>query len=76
MHIAPIERIKELRNAKKPSKEDTTVVLTSVSQLQSCGQVLLVTCRVKIVGPNGSTAQARALLDFASSTSFIMKCLA
>ena len=34
------------------------------------------TCRVKIVGPDGSTTQARALLDSVSSASFITERLA
>ena len=49
---------------------------THVSQLQNRRQVLLMTCRVKIVGPDRSTTQARALLDSASSTSFVTECLA
>ena len=76
MHIAPPKREEEMRSAKKPPKEDTTVVSTHVSQLQNCRQVLLMTCRIKIVGPDGSTIQDRVLLDSASSTSFITERLA
>ena len=39
-------------------------------------EVLLMTCLVKIVGPDDSTTQVRAMLDSASSTSFIMERLA
>ena len=39
-------------------------------------EVLLPTCKVKVIGPDGSTHQARALLDSASSVSFITKRLA
>ena len=75
MHIAPTKRETEPRCAKSPSTEDTVVASTHVSQLHNCRQVLLMTCRVKIVAPDGSTTHARALLDSASSTSFITERL-
>ena len=71
MHIAHPNRKEERRSEKKPAKEDTTVVSTHVSQLRNRRQVLLMTCRVKIIGPDRSTTQARALLDSASSISFV-----
>ena len=40
------------------------------------GEVLLMTCRVKMIGPDGSVIQARALLDSAASTSLISEQLA
>ena len=40
------------------------------------GSVLLMTCQVIVRGPNGSTAQARALLDLGSEACFIMERLA
>ena len=39
-------------------------------------EVLLMTCRVKIISPDGSVTQARALLDCAASTSLITERLA
>ena len=75
MHIARPKREEETQSVKTPSKEDTKVVSTHVSQLQNRCQVLLMTCRVKIVCPDGSTTQVRALLDFVSSSSFVMERL-
>ena len=40
------------------------------------GSVLLMMCQVVIRGPNGSTAEARALLDSGSEASFITERLA
>ena len=74
-HIAHLNRKKELWSEKKPATEDTTVVSTHVPQVWNHRQVLLITCQVKIVGADGSTTQARALLDSASSTSFIRERL-
>ena len=56
--------------------QKTHLSSTHVSQLQNRRQVLLMTWRVKVVGPDRSTTQARALLDSASSTSFVTKHLA
>ena len=39
-------------------------------------QVLLMTCKFQILGPDGSVTQARALLDSASLMSFITERLA
>ena len=36
---------------------------------------LLMTCRILVDAPDGSTAEARALLDCTSSASFVLKCL-
>ena len=47
-----------------------------VYQLQNYRQVLLLSCCAKIVGHDGSTTQARALLNSASSASFIAEYLA
>ena len=45
------------------------------NQVHQC-QVLLMTCQAQVNTPEGTTMQARALLDLASSTSFITKHLA
>ena len=42
----------------------------------SHNKVLLPICKVEVIDPDGSTQQARALLESASSASFIMKRLA
>ena len=49
--------------------------MTHVSQLGNRRQVLLITCQVKVVGPDGTTSQVRALLDSSSSASFITERL-
>ena len=68
LHIAtPPKRETELLRDKSPPKEKPAIISTHVSQLKNCRQILLMTCCVKIVGPDGSTTQARALLDSASS---------
>ena len=40
------------------------------------GSILLMTCQVMVQGPNGSSVQARALLDSGSEASFITERLA
>ena len=49
--------------------------MTNVSQTMQHKQVLLMTYKVQTLGLDGTTMQARALLDSASSTSFITECL-
>ena len=51
-------------------------MLLATSRIEIVGSVLLMTCRVIIRGPNGSSAQARALLDSGSEASFITERLA
>ena len=51
------------------------LVLTRASQLSCSQQVLLMTCQGLAVGHDGSTYQARALLDLASSASFVSERL-
>ena len=51
------------------------VTIIYISQLRNCPQVLLVTCQVLVLAPNGSTSRVRGLLDSASSASFITKLL-
>ena len=46
-------------------EESTDVVTANVSRTAQHKQVLLMTCKVQILGPDGSTTQARALLDSA-----------
>ena len=54
-----------------------STVVSHVAQTGSKSrQVLLMTCRVSVRSPDGHTTQARALLDSASSTSFISERLA
>ena len=70
-----IENGASTSKTKKGSKPDK-VVTSHASHLGSCHQcALLMTCRVKIVAPNGYTTHARVLLDSALSTTFITKWL-
>ena len=73
LHIENDASASKTKGSKTPDK----AVTSHASHLESCPQqVLLMTCRVKIVAPNGCTTHARALLDSASSTSFITERLA
>ena len=72
MHI---ETDAKVPKAKPPATDDA--VTSHASQSTGCyRQVILMTCKIQVVGPNGYTAQARALLDSASSTSFVTERLA
>ena len=53
------------------SKDEIHVLDLSVSE-----QVLLMTCKVKAIGPDGSSTIARALINLASSCSFSHERLA
>ena len=59
------------RKSDEEAKEETHVAALSVSE-----QVLLMTCKVKITAPDGSSTMARALIDPGSSCSFIHERLA
>ncbi len=64
-----------------PSNTDgahpSSTVVSHVAQTGSRShQALLMTCRVSILTPDGCATQARALLDSASSTSFVSERLA
>ena len=68
MHIAPPILKYEQWIEEKPGKNDTAVE-------SNHGNVVKFTCWVKIEGPDWSTTQVTALLDFASLTSFIAERL-
>ena len=58
----------------KPLEEPTTETVSSathVPQTRGGRQVLLMTCRARITGPDGSVTQARVFLDPGDSCSFI-----
>ena len=57
------------------SGESTHVVTDNISKTVQHKQVLLMTCKVQILGPDGSATQARALLDSTSSKLFITERL-
>ena len=61
-----------------PNREqDNPPSVLATNSSQSGGrQVLLMTCQNQVISPNGLVTQARALLDLASSTSFITERLA
>ena len=54
-----------------PDRTTTSNVSTHTSLTNIPSTVLLMTCQVKVVAPNGAVMKARALLDTGSSTSFI-----
>ena len=64
-------------DTRKPAKEPSKAVTSHTSQVASPHQqVLLMTCQLRIVTTSGYVTKARALLDSASSTSFITERLA
>ena len=62
---------KKPENAEAKEEAHVTVAALSVSE-----QVLLMTCKVKVTAPNGSSTIARALIDPGSSTSFVHERIA
>lgn len=67
--------IDQPNEAKEPTTPATEREFTHISQLRNCQQVLLMTCQVLVIAPDGSTSRVRALLDSASSASFITERL-
>ena len=66
-------------DASKPPDEPTTETVSSVTyvpQLKKKKQVLLMTCRAKVTGPDGSVVQARVFLDPGAACSFVTERLA
>ena len=62
----------------KPPEEPTSATVSSatyVAQKKKGKQVLLMTCRGKIIGPDGSIAQVRIFLDPGAFFSFITERL-
>ena len=61
-------------NYSKPSEEPPTENVSSVTHVPQSSkrkQVLLMTCRAKVSGPDGSVIQARVFLDPGAACSFI-----
>ena len=58
------------------TREDPNVLTMHTSELGHQQQVLVMTCQVIVVGPDGNSYKARALLDSGSSASFILKWVA
>ena len=58
-----------------PEKTTSTNVSTHASLTNTPSTVLLMTCQVKVIAPNGAVSKARALLDTGSSMSFISEHL-
>ena len=63
-----------LTSDSSPSQALTQVTANTAVKLKS--SALLTTCRVLVTAPNGSSVEARALLDNASSASFVSEHLA
>ena len=76
LHVDPISEDCKASMAGSHSRESPDVVMANVSRTMQHKKILLMTCKVQILGPDGSVTQARALLDSASSTLFITKRLA
>ena len=57
------------------SSSDTTVKLLSNTAAGLMSKSLLMTCRILVDAPDGSSVEARAILDYASSASFVSECL-
>lgn len=55
--------------------EDRPLVVPSNASIRLTSNTLLMTCRVRVTTPDGSSVEARALLDNASSASFISERL-
>ena len=67
-----------LHKAADPKTEGTQMVskdVTYAAPSKPSKEVLLITCRVEVIAPDGSITQARALLDSAASTLLITECL-
>ena len=58
-----------------PSRTGEEVAAIHFSQLRNSQQVLLMTCQVLVIAPDGSTSRVRGLLDSAFSASFITERL-
>ena len=56
--------------------KSTSTPITSNSAIKINSNCLLMTCRVLLTGPDGSSVEARCLLDNASSASFITERIA
>ena len=76
LHIDSKSEDRKAPKASPHSGESTDVITANVSRTTQHKQVLLMTCEVQILGPDGSTTQARVLLNSATSTSFITELLA
>ena len=76
LHIDAKSKDRKASKARSHSKESSDMVTANMTRTVQHNQVLLMTCKVQILGRDGSTMQARTLLDSVSSTSLITKCLA
>ena len=77
LHITTQDKEAKVSDTALPRKDNPgDVVTTHTSQSSSSRQVSLMTCQVQVTSPDGHTTKARALLDSASSASFITEHLA
>ena len=60
----------------KPEEAKKLSSTTYAASSRRGEEVLLMTCRVEVMAPEGSVTQARALLDCAASTSLVTERLA
>ena len=76
LHINTQDKEAKVPDTESQCKDDPGVVTTHTSQSSSSHQVLLMTCQVRVTSPDGHATKTRALLDSASSASFITERLA
>ena len=59
-----------------PAVSNYTNTVTSLMMMGMKVDMIMMTCHIQDIGPDGSTAEACGLLDSASPASFISECLA
>ena len=70
LHVEAPSDSKEA-NKNPPAGDRTRVTSHTAQSTSKCSQALLMTCCIEVRAPDGSYLRARALLDSASSTSFV-----
>ena len=76
LHINTQDKEAKVSDTESQCKDDPGIVTTHTSQSSSSRQVLLMTFQVRVTSPDGHVTKARALLDSASSASFVTERLA
>lgn len=64
------------RESRDQTSSDSTTPISTLSTMGPQSNLLLMTCCILVEAPDGSTTQARAILDSASSASFVSERLA
>ena len=74
LHIEGAKNISSTHVTISP-QENSNDIISSHTAMELKSNSLLMTCRVLVIAPNGTSVEARALLDNASSASFITERL-